>query len=122
LKTLLSLTAILEGTTGLALLFAPALVVSILLGSSLVEPSGILVGRLTGLALISLTIICWLYRGEEYHAGGVVKVLLFYNVATTVLLVYAGASGFPGLAIWPVSLLHAGMAIWCMKVLWKVAS
>jgi hypothetical protein len=122
LKTLLSLTAILEGTTGLALLFAPALVVSILLGSSLVEPSGILVGRLTGLALISLTIMCWLYRGEENHAGGVVKVVLFYNVATATLLVYAGTSGFPGVAIWSVSLLHAGMAIWCMTLLRKVTA
>lgn len=119
MKTLLTVTAIIEGTTGLALLFAPALVVSVLLGSSLVEPTGILVGRLTGIALISLTIMCWMYRNEEHSAGGVVKGLVFYNVAAGVLLVYAWVSGFPGLAIWPVALLHAGMAGWCTKLLQK---
>jgi hypothetical protein len=119
LKTLLTATVIFEGATGIALLFAPALVVSVLLGSSLVEPTGILVGRLTGLALISLTIMCWIYRNEEHHAGGVVKSLAFYNVAAAALLVYASTIGFSGLALWAVVLLHAGMAVWCMKALQK---
>ena len=119
MKTLLTVTAILEGSTGAALLFAPALAVSVLLGSSLAEPTGIVLGRLAGVALISLTITCWTYRNEEHNAGGVVKSLLFYNIAAAALLVYAGANGFPGLAIWPVSLLHAAMAVWCIKSLQK---
>jgi len=119
LKTLLTVTAIVEGATGLAFLVAPDLVISVLLGSTLVEPTGILVSRLTGIALVSLTILCWMYRNEEHHAGGVVKTILFYNVAAAALLVYAGVSGFSALAVWPVALLHVGMAAWCIKILRK---
>jgi hypothetical protein len=118
LKALLKVTAILEATTGLALVVTPALVVSILLGSSLVESSGILLGRLAGTALISIAAMCWMYRNEE-RAGGVVKALLFYNVAAAALLVYAGSSGFLGLALWAVAVLHVGMAVWCTKLLQK---
>jgi len=118
LKKLLAVTVVFEASTGLGLLFAPARVVSVLLNSSLVEPSGILVGRLAGAALISIAIMCWLYRNVE-HAGGVVKALLFYNVAAAALLVYAGTSGFSGWALWAVALLHAGMAMWCTRALQK---
>jgi hypothetical protein len=116
LKKLLTLTAFIEGATGLALLVSPSLVVSVLLDSSLVEPAGILVGRLTGASLLSLTIICWQYRNGEHHAKGVVKALLFYNVAAAGLLLYAGISGFSGLIFWAVSVLHVVMAVWCMNL------
>jgi hypothetical protein len=118
LKTLLKVTFVFEAATGLGLLFAPAQVVSILLNSSLVEPSGILLGRLAGAALISIAIMCWMYSYKE-HAGGVVKALLFYNVAAAALLVYALSGGFAGLPLWAVTLLHAGMAVWCVTLLQK---
>jgi len=117
LKKLLTVTVVFEAATGLGLLFAPTRVVSVLLNSSLAEPSGILVGRLAGTALISIAIMCWLYRNEE-HAGGVVKAVLFYNVAAAALLVYA-TSGFSAWALWAVALLHAGMAMWCIRALQK---
>src|SRR5688572_2782029 len=78
LKTLLTATFLIETPTGLALLVAPAFVVSTLLNSSLGEPSGILLGRLAGVALISLSITCWTYRNEK-HGEGVLKAILFYN-------------------------------------------
>jgi len=115
LKKLLTLTALVEGATGLALLVSPALVVSILLGDSLVEPAGILVGRLTGIALLSVTIMCWLFRNDKHPARGVVKALLFYNVAAAGLLLYAGISGFSGPILWAVSVLHVVMGVWCMN-------
>ena len=119
MKTLLTVTAIFEGVTGLLLLLAPAFVISVLLGSSLEGPTGILIGRLAGIAFISITIACWVDRNEKYHAGGIIKSLMFFNIATAALLVYAGVSGFSGVAIGPVSLAHAGMAAWCVRLLKK---
>ena len=116
MKTLLTTTFFFDAATGLGLLFAPALVVSVLLNAPLVDPSGILLGRLAGTALISIAMICWMYRNEDQPAD-VVKALLFYNVAAAALLVYAGASGFSGSALWAVAILHAGMATWCMTLL-----
>jgi hypothetical protein len=116
MKKLLTVTSIFEGVTGLALMTAPTLVVSLLLGAPLVEPAGIFVCRLTGASLLTLAMVCWLNK-SELQASGLVKALLFYNVAAAFLLVYASLNGFPGLGIWPASLLHFGLAAWCIKYL-----
>jgi len=117
LKKLLTLTAIFEGTTGLALLIAPNFVVSFLLGTTVHEPVGIFMSRLPGVALITLSIICWLYRNNEHHSSGIVKALLFYNSVSTVLLVIASVNGFSGIGIWPAALLHVVLSGWCIKTL-----
>ena len=117
MKKILTLTAFLEGTTGLALLIVPNFVVSLLLGTTLNEPAGMLVSRLTGIALITLAVMCWLYRDSD--GSGVIKGMLFYNTGAAVLLVVASLSGSSGFGIWPASLLHAGLAAWCMKYLLK---
>jgi len=64
MKSILTTTAILEGLTGLALLTVPAFVVSALLGTSLTDASGILLGRLAGALLIALSMACLLLREE----------------------------------------------------------
>jgi hypothetical protein len=122
LKTLLTITAIFEGITGLALIVVPALVVSVLLGAPLVDPAGLLVSRLTGIALISLTIMCWVHRDKEDQANGAAKAMVFYNIAVAALLVYAWMNGFRGLGIWPASVLHVGLAVWCIKSLQNMRS
>jgi len=116
MKTLLTITAIFEGITGIALITIPASIVSILLGASITEPIGIIVGRLAGIALLSIAIACWLYRN---HSGvdGIIKAMLFYNIAASGLLMYAGVTGFSGLGIWPASILHLAFAVWCAKVI-----
>jgi hypothetical protein len=117
LKKIITLTAFLEGTTGLALLMVPNFVVSLLLGTTLNEPAGIFVSRLTGIALITLSVTCWLYKDND--GSGVIKGMLFYNTAAAALLVVAAVSGSSGIGIWPASLLHAGLAAWCLKCLLK---
>lgn len=114
MKTLLTITAIFEGITGLTLMTTPVSFVLLLLGVPLTEPVGILVSRLTGIALLSLAIICWAYR-RELDAAGIIKAMLFYNIAASVLLLYAGMTGFTGLGIWPTSLIHIGLGGWCIK-------
>jgi len=114
MKKLLSVTAIFEAITGITLVTAPAFFILLLLGTSLTEPVGILVCRITGIALLSLAIICWSYR-SELSAAGIIKTMLFYNIAASALLVYAGMIGFTGIGIWPVVLVHFVMAAWCVS-------
>jgi len=118
-KKLLTLTAIFEGSTGLIILIAPASVVSLLLGASIHEPSGIFICRLAGVTLATISIICWSSRTSQNEATGIIPALLFYNTAAAVLLIGAWMNGFSGLGIWPASLLHAAMAVWCLKLLMK---
>jgi len=48
MKSILAITALIEGATGLALAIRPSFVVSILLGTSLTDMSAILIARLAG--------------------------------------------------------------------------
>jgi hypothetical protein len=116
LKTLLTITALFEGITGLSLLTIPTFFVAVLLGVSPVEPIGIFVTRLAGIALLALAIACWLYRGRQ-DADGVLKAMLFYNLGASLLLVYAWATGFSGIGIWPAAVVHLVLAVWCFKTI-----
>lgn len=122
MKNLLIATAGIEAATGLALLVLPALVVSLLLGASLDAPSALVVARVAGVALLSLSVACWLARNDEWSrsAAGVVTAMLLYNVAIASVLVYAGTGlNLSGIGLWPAVVLHAALAAWCIACLRK---
>lgn len=114
-KLLLTITAVSEGLTGLALIAASERVTSLLLDVTLAEPAGIIVAKVAGVTLLSLAFVCWLYKSESRGAVGIIAGMLFYNAAASVLLIYAWSDGFAGIALWPVVLLHIGMALWCFR-------
>jgi hypothetical protein len=117
MKSLLTITALVEGVTGLALAIVPSLIVSILLGTSLTDPSAILIGRLAGAALITIAIACWLSRSDT-RSSVMVKVMLAYNIFSTTLLVYAAlVERISGPGLWPAVLLHVGLLVWCVSSL-----
>ncbi len=118
MKAFLSATAVLEGITGLILLTIPSVFVSFLLGTAINEPGGIL-ARVTGVALISLSIICWSFRGETQNISGINKALLFYNLFAAALLIYAFKAGFSGMGLWPAVIQHFVFGIWCIQLLMK---
>lgn len=118
MKRLLAITAIFEGITGLTLLIIPSIFIMVLLGVDLVEPAGIMISRLAGVALLSLAIIYWFYR-KVPDALAIIRAMLFYNVFASALLVYASLIGFSGLGLWPAVLLHIGLALWCILLLKK---
>ena len=121
MKLLLSITALLEGFTGLALAFVPSLLVYILLGTSLTDPSAILIGRLAGAALITIAIACWLSRGDP-QPSAMVKAMLGYNIFSISLLIYAAlVEKVCGPALWPAVLLHLGLLVWCLTSLRRQA-
>ena len=110
-------TAVLEVGAGLALLIAPALAITLVFGSSATEPA-VALGRLAGAALLSLGAACWSARhdGESAASRALVSGMLIYNAAV-VALVLTGSLGSVGLLLWVVTLVHGGMAFWCLWVL-----
>jgi hypothetical protein len=115
-RTLLIVTAIVETATGIGLLVVPSVIVGLLLGAGLSSPQSLVMGRVTGGALISIGVMCWLARNEHGGAqAGLVAGILIYNGAVAILLIYAATVAMiHGIALWPVSLLHLALALWCV--------
>ena len=120
MRLLLTVTAVAEGATGLALLVAPSATTSLLLGVELNSAAGYVIARVAGAALLALAIACWKLRnGEGVASIAIVAAMLFYNAATALILVYAVVGlGLQSALMWPVILAHCVMAAWCGAVLW----
>jgi hypothetical protein len=119
-KPLLAVTALLEAGLAIALLVTPSLTVELLLGTGLSSPQALVFGRVTGAALIALGVACWLARKDDGGAAqrGLVAGMLIYNLAVPMLLIHAAiASMMRGIALWPASILHIVLAIWCIACL-----
>ena len=119
-RPLLAVTAVAEAGTGVALLFAPAVPLRLLLGTQAPGPDFALTARIAGAALLAIGVICWLARGDDGGAGRtVVPVgILVYDITAAGLLAYGGLTlGMNGIALWPAVALHAAMAVWCAACL-----
>lgn len=119
LSSLLTVTAVLEASTGVFLLASPILLASLLLG--VLEGSVPLVlARVAGGALLALGIACWYAAREPVGPAtrGVVAAMLVYNLATAMAFAYGGlVYGLSGVLLWPVVVLHLAMAVWCVACL-----
>ena len=120
MKNLLTVTAILEGMTGFVFLLLPEIPVSVLLGTQLDTQAGLVVGRLSGAALLALSFACWIARNDIYSraAFGIVWAMLIYNVAAVALLIYVYIGlELCSIGLWPVVFLHLAMGAWCVVCL-----
>ena len=118
-KSLFLVTACVEAATGLCLLLLPTLVLAILLG---LEPrvETILVGRITGAALLAIGIASWTARTDTLtHAHlGFLSGILFYNATASMLLAFAVVVlQMTSVLLWPAVALHAVLAFWCLSCL-----
>ncbi len=119
MKSLLTTTAIIEGATGVALVLAPSLVASSLLGTTLFEPSAIIVAKLAGAALVTIGLACWLSRNEA-QSKVMVKTMFGYNFFSISLLAYSAlVDKIYGQGLWPAVLLHLILLVWCFSCLKK---
>ena len=120
---LLRATAVLEVGIGVALLAIPSRTVVLLLGSPLETPVAVTLGRVAGLALLSLAVACWLAGGDAQSiaAHGLVKAMVIYNVGAAIILALAGFGIQPvGMLLWPAVTLHAAMTAWCVTAVTTV--
>jgi hypothetical protein len=100
----LTIAAVAEAATGLALLVVPSLVGRLLLGAELSGVS-VPVARVTGIALIALAIACW--PGLTALCG-----MLTYGALATAFLACLGIRGhWVGPLLWPAVALHAVITI-----------
>jgi hypothetical protein len=104
MKHLLTLTAVAEAATGLALLLLPSLVGRLLLGTELTG-AAVPVAGVLGIALLALSVACW--PGLTPLCG-----MLTYSAAVTLFLGSLGLRGlWIGPVLWPAVLLHATLTL-----------
>jgi hypothetical protein len=114
MKKVLVLAAAGESMTGLALLVAPSLVGQFLLGEQLTG-AGITVARVTGIALIALSVACW---PSPPLAG-----MLIYVATVALYLIYVGSlGGTAGVLLWPAVALHVVLTALLTWRLWKYSA
>ena len=107
---LLSVAAVIEAATGIALLISPQTVANLLLGADLAV-AGITLGRVAGIALLSLGLGCWLSR-RDLNKTATLAAMLTYNLLVTAYLVYLGlAGGLVGILLWPAIAIHAALTL-----------
>ena len=78
------------------------------------------VARLAGIALLALSMGCWLARQGGGGAKVMVSAMVLYNFGVVLLFVYgATVLRLSGIGLWPVVLLHFIVAGWCILELRK---
>src|SRR5690242_14265376 len=107
MRSLLIVMAIGEFLTGVALCASPSMVILLLLNTSIGEPAGILVGRIAGIALVTLAVACYLSRNISSSSAAMVKAMIIYNLGVAGFFIYANlAQHIYGIGLWPIVLLH----------------
>jgi hypothetical protein len=107
---LLSVAAAIEAVTGLARIIDPHVVASLLLGADLAG-AGIAVGRVAGIALLSLGLVCWMSR-QHANKTAALAAMLTYNLLVAAYLMYLGFGGaLVGILLWPAIGIHAVMTL-----------
>jgi hypothetical protein len=117
MKTVFTLSAVIELGAGLAFVCCPSAAAALLVGTELQAPAALTVARIGGAALVSLSIACWLARADVQScaARGIIAAMLFYNIAAVSFIAFAGLGyGLYGILLWPGVLLHTIMAVWCL--------
>jgi len=112
MRILLVFTGLAEAATGAALMFTPALVGRLLLGTELTGVAAV-VARVAGIALLALGVGCW--------PGPALLGMLIYNALGTVYFACLAIDGeWAGPLLWAVVALHAAITVllgraWCAK-------
>jgi hypothetical protein len=115
LKKLLTLAAIGETATGLALLIVPSLVVRLLFDAEILGV-GVVMSRLVGIALIGLGIACWPGTDTRQASYG----MLTYSVLAMLYLTCIGVRGeWIGLLLWPAVVVHAALTLLLARAWFK---
>jgi hypothetical protein len=101
-KLVLAVAAAAEAATGVILIAYPPIVVQLLFGVD-IDGIGIMMSRITGIALIGLGVACW--PGNSVHQP--LNGMLTYSTLAMLYLIRIGIRGAPvGLLLWPGVVAH----------------
>lgn len=115
--TMLTVDALIEGATGIAIIVAPNIVSRLLFASPL-EGAGLIMARIGGIALVCLAVACLGIRDQAAIRAGIAG-LLAYNVLSGVVLLLAATGGvYVGILLWPAVVVHLVVAA-IFAVLWR---
>jgi hypothetical protein len=124
MKPLLLTTAAVEAGAGLALLGVPSRFAQLLFAAPLEGAVALTVARVGGMGLLTLAVAAWLasHDSQSCAARGLASAMVLYNAGAALVL---GAAGLQparvGITLWPVVLVHVGMAVWCVTQLLRTA-
>jgi hypothetical protein len=105
-RSVLGVAAAIEAVTGLVMILFPHVLIRLLFDADVVGV-GIVIGRVAGIALISLGLGCWMGR-QEASGGWALSAMFIYNALVTIYLALVGfGSEFVGMLLWPAAALHA---------------
>jgi hypothetical protein len=106
-KKLLALTALSEAALGVVMLVYPPIVARLLFGAELAG-AGVVMGRVTGIALIALGLACWPGSDAERSLSRALWGMLCYSLLATLYLAYLGIRReWVGSLLWPAVAVHA---------------
>lgn len=107
---MLGIAAAVEAVTGLLLIVVPHLLAKLVLGVE-VTAVAVVIGRVAGIALLSLGVGCWFGR-QEATGGWALLAMLLYNVLVTLYLAVVGlGTEFVGVLLWPAVVVHAVLTV-----------
>ena len=111
MNRLLTLTALIETATGLALMGMPSVVVRLLFGAE-ISGASIPLGRVAGCSLLSLGIACCPPRDPVGKRVSALVAMLTYNLLVTLYLLYVGLGAeWVGTLLWPAVVLHGILSL-----------
>jgi hypothetical protein len=115
MKKVLTVAAVVEVATGMALLIVPSLIGRLLFGA---EFTGVAnpAARVTGIALLALGVGCW--PGSTALCG-----MLTYGALATLYLAYLGVIGeWVGPLLWPAVVLHGILTVLLARGIFSIAT
>ena len=111
--------AAVEAATGLALIIYPQAVSKLLLSADLAG-AGIAVGRVAGIALLALGLLCWVSRQHVDKTATLAAMLTYNLLVTAYLLLLALGGALVGILLWPAIAIHAVLTVLVASVLFNV--
>jgi hypothetical protein len=110
-RGLVAFSAVVESGTGLGLMVVPAVVISLLLGARATGET-VAVGRVAGIALLTMGLASWPGRKPAQPGAAAVRALLVYNALVAIYLAHLGAARHAaGVLLWPAVALHVVVAL-----------
>ena len=110
MRTLLRLSAVFEGLTGIAVLIRPETIAYWLFGDG-ISGAGLAIGRFAGLALVGLALACWPDR-EAPQPDRSARAMLTYSTLAAVYLAYLGiVPHLAGALLWPAVAAHLALSV-----------